>query len=213
MTDRALKKQLILFGLLFFWICFLAGYPGWRALTAEGWAPLTVFLLALSAVVLLDRRHRSGLLERSDWRLWLLVVALAGGLLAPDSQEVAGRIYLHLVTLLVALYYVGKAWGRQPRLWRSICWIVVGMGLMEAGYGILEWAIGTNPLYEYLWSTDEWEFYRHSRRPLGTQFNMVPLGTLMVACLPFTLDLPRDDRWGRALCATPERWRWSYACS
>ena len=150
MADRVLTQQRILFGLLFLWICFLGGHPGWQVVFSKGWTPLTVFLLALAAVVLLGRRHRSGLLERSDWRLWLLVAALAGGLLAPDSQEVAGRIYLHLVTLLVVLYYVGKVWGRQPRLWRSICWIIVGMGLMEAGYGIIEWVIGANPIQEYL---------------------------------------------------------------
>jgi putative inorganic carbon (HCO3(-)) transporter len=170
------------------WIGYLAAYQGSLFLWGRGWEPLLVLLAAAGAWCILEALQGFGPFSLRDWPVWLLPVALVGWFLAPDAGRLATKAWFHFTLLALAMFYLGKCLARErsDRNWVSALLLFVAGGV--ALYAVIEYYAGFNPLYEFFWThRPVYRMYRISGRPFATQFNMVPLASLMLAAIPFGL--------------------------
>lgn len=182
--------RLLIWTILYAIVALLPAHPGWISVFEGGWGPLLAALALLLAFLLLDRGVRTHLVSRRDWPLALLVAGLASGLIGPtDPTEriVAGRTFWHASAALVVVYLLAKGVMLDRPLRPRLVQVAALFGGAVALYGLAEFAAGSNPLFERFWPNVDYATYAAQRRPIATQFNPVPLGTLMALSIAWTL--------------------------
>ena len=172
------------------WMWLLALVPAYSLPRAHGSQYLFYVVAACSAVgyscIGADwarlRRH-----ARSVWPAMaglVVLVAWRGLSLAVIGDRGVGFQKLVFYTLTGSvLFWVPLLWGGRERpvfILRGIAALAVVVG----GIAILEFHLGTNPLYG-AWYDDWADYYPGAWRPSSTFGNPVVLGTFLAATLPF----------------------------
>ncbi|MEW6756502.1 MAG: hypothetical protein AB1505_36850, partial [Candidatus Latescibacterota bacterium] len=164
--------------------------------------------LLCGVVALLWLWQARGNLRRDLERLplaWPVAALLLVGLLssvgaAHPVASVARTLYYFATGVLLFLAVVGLV--REPRHARPLLWCFLGAGYAVAFYGLLEFALGHNPLYAAGFDPQA-EAYRRlvpdpwfERRIVSTIGHPVVLGSYLVLVLPVSLSVAFQARTG-----------------
>ncbi|MFH1245948.1 MAG: O-antigen ligase family protein [Candidatus Omnitrophota bacterium] len=152
-----------------------------------------VILGCFFLIFLFARKDKRALFSLRDIPLWLFLLAFSGGIMSAQNKAVAVQAYLDVSLTLFFLYYLCKEVFNSDRNLEFLARAVCLFSIFVSAAAILEWALGRNPIYEYLVKNPYYYRYMHGpyRRPMSTQFNPVILGTYLLACIPFVLVLAK----------------------
>lgn len=189
MFIKALKTAFII--ILLCWISFFPEPAHERC-----YIYTQIILGCFFLIFLFARGNKRALFSLQDAPLWLFLLAFAGGIVSAQNKAVAVQTYLDVSLTLFFLYYLCKEIFNSDEnlevLSQAVCWF----SIFVSAVALLEWALGRNPIYEYL--VENPYYYRYMdgpfRRPMSTQFNPVILGTYLLACFPFGLVLAKDKQ-------------------
>lgn len=152
------------------------------------------FLACLFLLLLVRKRDIKAFFSRYDLPLFLFLIFILGGIFSAQDRIIALKTYLDVSIILFFVYYLTKAIFSQDGnigvILKSICIF----SLIVALFGIIEYIIGNNFIYEHI--IDNLYYRRYSaefvRRPMSTQFNPAILGSFLLGCMPFGFLLIKD---------------------
>jgi len=173
---------------LFIWISF---FP---QLIQEKYHFVINILLVLCFTILFFRK-RTSIFKLSDYPLWIFLAAISINVFFAQQKNIALKTYLDLTIPMFIIYYLvsedfssGKSFNL---LVKTICIssIFVSLG------GILESLFKFNPIYKYfIYNPYYTRYITGFVRPMSTQYNPAPLGSYLVASLPFNFLLFRGNK-------------------
>ena len=180
--------SLIAIIILFIWISF---FPA--PIQDQYHIASKVFLLLAFLVLLI--RKRSSIFKPNDFPLWFFLVAIGINGFFAQQRDIAFSTYLDLAIPMFLIYYlVSDSLSSQARF-NLLAKIICISSILVALLAILETIFAFNPLYEYFIENPYYGRYiTYFVRPMSTQFNPAPLGSYMLACLPFNLLLFKQSR-------------------
>jgi len=172
-----LQKGLII--LVVFWFSLIPHNP------IPSNSLLFVKILLLTGFSLLWWQKRKTIFKSSDAPLWLLLAAFALNLFFARERRVALNMYLDLSLPLFLLYYlVGENFQGERFFFlaAALSWASSLVALL----GVWELLFVSNPIYAHLMDNPYYSRYVTGFvRPVSTQLNPSPLGSYLLACLPF----------------------------
>jgi len=179
----------------YFFIIFLAWISFFSEPVQGHYAIYTrSFLAGLFLLLLIRQRDIKTFLNRYDKPLFLFLILILGGIFSAQDRGIALKTYCDISIILFFLYHITKAIFSQDGnigiILKSICIF----SLIVALFGIIEYMIGNNFIYEYM--VDNLFYERYSaefrRRPMSTQLNPAILGSFLLGCIPFGFLLIKD---------------------
>ena len=179
----------ICLAVLFVWISFIP-------LPLQGRYPLQLKIFFLTGSFLLCIKHGRPIVKNSDWPFWLFLAAISLSVYGSASSSLAVATYLDLSIPIVYIYYLlAENFSSRENFtflsrWICICSIVV------AFWGLMDVILRVNFLYEALFPNPFYDTYKLQwpMRAIATQFHAPPLGTYLIASLPFSLLTMEQDR-------------------
>ncbi|MHB1270928.1 MAG: O-antigen ligase family protein [Thermoleophilia bacterium] len=150
-------------------------------------SPLGIlFVLTTPAVLLLIWRERSSLkLQVLDVTLLVAIAYITSrGLLAENTTSAKGLVIAYSGYVLV-LYFGMAIVGRQTIAVRTVFFMFVGLGVLIAGYALIEFFITRNVLYGELTQASVPKLRRGYYRSGSTLAHPVYLGLFLVQVAPF----------------------------
>ncbi len=148
-----------------------------------------VFLLACR------KEYRSRLFSLRDWPLWLFLVSLAVGMINATDHNLSLRTYFPILISFSLSFYIGKAAFSSQGDRNAMKWIICVCALAVAVIGLLELYYRKNIIYEkFLQNVFYARYISGQPRPMSTQGNPAVLGTYLLCCLPFCLDLAKNRK-------------------
>lgn len=152
-----------------------------------------IFIGALLAVLLLNKKYLKNLFSLQDLSLWLFLICLSSGIVSAIYKSAAFGRYLYLTTTFFILFYIGKALFFYKEDRDMVVKIICICSGLVALIGILELYFGKNILYENFIDNPYYERYvKYSSRLMSTQLNPAVLGSYLLGCLPFSFYLLKD---------------------
>ncbi|MDP8230008.1 MAG: O-antigen ligase family protein [Candidatus Gorgyraea atricola] len=152
------------------------------------------FLTGLFLLLLIRQRDVKTFFKRCDSPLFLFLIFILGGIFSAQDKTGAFNAYLNISIGLLLLYYLTKSLFSQEESIGIILKSICIFSLIVALFGIIEYAIGRNFIYEHI--VDNIFYKRYSfgvmRRPMSTQFNPAVLGSFLLGCMPFGFLLIKD---------------------
>lgn len=186
-TGRAEFIPRLLFALLFVWISFIplplqARYPAQFH-----------FSLAAGFVFLWMKSGRS-ILRAGDWPLGLFLVTMNAGVYVASNSKIATATFLDLSLPLIFIYYLIGDHFSSTRSFDLLAKVICFFSIAIAFWGLLDVLLRTNFLYETFFSNPFYDRYKHQwpMRAIATQYHAPPLGTYLIASLPFSLLMIRQ---------------------
>ena len=178
---------LTLFSILFSWISFLP-----QPIQDHYWEFLIIFLAIFLLILILHKKSVRFIFSFKDWSLWLFSACLLAGTVNAVDRNIAYKAYLEIVSLIIFLYYIGKALLVTDGDNNKVSVIICLGSLIVAFIGLLELYFGKNILYENFIDNSYYQRYLSAGRLMSTQFNPVILGSYLLGCFPFGLILLKN---------------------
>ncbi len=167
------------------WISF---FP--QPIQERYWIYVRIFFGAFLLILMLNKKYLRFLFSFKDWPLWLFLICLFSGTVSATDKSVALRTYLYLVTAFLPLFYIGKYLYSSDKDINMVNMVICICAGLVALIGLTELYFGRNILYENFIFNPYYERYvKFNRRPIGTQFHPVVLGSYLLGCLPFSFGL------------------------
>ncbi|MBU9889231.1 MAG: O-antigen ligase family protein [Candidatus Omnitrophica bacterium] len=179
----------VLFFLLFAWISLIP-------LPLQCRYPFQVKFFCAVGFLLLWARGRRSIFRNGDWPLWFFVLAIGFNLYGAVFWDVAAKTYLELIFPLIFIYYLMAEGLSREEDFTFVARTVCIFSLIVALWGMMDVLLRTNFLYESFFPNIFYDRYqgRWPMRAIATQFHAPPLGTYLLASLPFSFLVMRQDR-------------------
>jgi len=174
--------------LLFVWISF---FP--QPIQGQYQSVTKIFLWMVFVCLLIVKRGR--IFRSSDWPLWFFIAALSINVFFAQEQNIALQTYLNLALPLFFIYYIVAETISSDEKLQLFSKTICISSMVVAMVGILESIFRFNPLYEYFIENPFYKQYTLiSAQPVSTQFHHPILGTYLIACLPFSYLLFKQNK-------------------
>ncbi|MDP2941259.1 MAG: O-antigen ligase family protein [Candidatus Omnitrophota bacterium] len=141
------------------------------------------------------REYRAQLFSPQDWPLWLFLASFAAGIINAADRSLSLRTYFPILITFASTFYIGKSVFLLPQdrvvMKRLICICATVVAII----GLLELYYRKNIIYEKFLENYFYARYISGQpRPMSTQGNPAVLGTYLLCCLPFCLDLAKNRK-------------------
>jgi O-antigen ligase len=152
---------------------------------------LFIKILLLIGFSILWVQKRKAIFKLSDMPLWIFLAALLVNVFFAQKMRTALNTYLDLSLPLFLVYYlVGENF--QGRRFLFLACVISWASSLVALLGVWELIFASNPIYVHLIDNPYYARYVEDFvRPVSTQLNPSPLGSYLLACLPFNILLFR----------------------
>jgi O-antigen ligase len=165
--------------LLLFWISFIPTPIQWGQILF-----VNVFLI-LAFSFLVD--NQPAIFKAEDFPLWIFIVAIGFNVFVAEQKTVSFKTYLNLAIPMISLYYlIPYAIFSKDKL-NLLARIICVVSILIALGGLFDSLFRNNFIYEYFIHNPYYERYKSEGfvRAMSTQYNSVPLGSFLIASLPF----------------------------
>ena len=175
--------------LLFAWISFIP-------LPLQCRYPLQLKIFFLAGFAFLCIKNRRSVFRNGDWPLWLFLAAMSFSIYGAAAPEVATTTFLDLSLPMLFIYYLITENFSSKENFVFFTRIICVFSLVVAFWGFLDCLLGVNFLYEEFFKNPFYDRYKWGfpLRAIATQFHSPPLGTYLIASLPFSFLTMRQDR-------------------
>lgn len=175
--------------LFFLWISF---FP--QPIQAKYHLAINIFLALIFLIILF--RKRIALFKLSDFSLWVFLAAISINIFFAQEKSIALKTYLDLAIPLFSIYYIVSESVTSTKKFLLLSKVIVIASSLVASLGILDILLGYNFLYEHFIPNPFYEYYKSTgvMRAISTQFHNPPLGSYLIASLPFSLLLLQEKR-------------------
>jgi len=155
----------------------------------------TKAFLLLSFVILLVRK-RTSVFKISDFPLWVFLIAIGLNVFFAQERNTAFKTYLDLAIPLFSIYYLVSADFSTESRFNILAKTICICSILVALIGIFEVLFAVNPVHKYFIKDAFYQRYTIAAivRPMSTQYNPAPLGSYLLACLPFSFFLSKQGK-------------------
>jgi|GEM_PF-89854 len=150
----------------------------------------------LAGLIFSLRWSKQRVFRRSDWPLWLFLAAMSFGVFGVASPKLAVRTFLDLSLPMLFIYFFIAENFSSKKNFSFLARVICVFSIVVAFWGFLDCLWGVNFLYEDFFKSPFYDRYLHGfpMRALATQFHAPPLGTYLIASLPFSWLLMKHER-------------------
>lgn len=174
--------------ILFIWISF---FPA--PIQQSYYLDTYIFLGAMFLITF--EQKRISIFKSGYYPLWIFLIAISLNVFSARDKTVAFRTYLDLAIPLLCIYYTLSE-GMTSKQFDTLSKVICVVSIAVAFWGLMDFFLGVNWLYEYFIPNPYYQNYKSTSflRPISTQFHNPPLGTYLIASLPFNLLLIRQSK-------------------
>ncbi len=174
---------------LFVWISFIP-------LPLQCRYPLELRIFFLVGSILLCIKYGRTIFRNSDWPFWLFLAAISLNVYGSTSLSLAAATYLDLSIPIIFIYYLLAENSPSRENFTFLSRLICICSIVIAFWGLMDVILRVNFLYESFFHDPFYDAYKLEwpMRAIATQFHAPPLGTYLIASLPFSLLTMEQDR-------------------
>lgn len=175
--------------ILFIWISF---FP--QPLQEKYHVYTNISLIVIFLIIF--ARNRFTLFRPYDYSLLVFLLAISINIFFAQKKNIALKTYLDLVIPMFCIYYIISESITSNKQFDDLSKAICILSILVAFGGLMDSLLGVNYLYEYFMPNPYYQRYKLTGflRAISTQFNSPPLGTYLIAGLPFNLSLMRQGK-------------------
>ncbi len=179
---------------------FIVAFTGWVSFFPE---PVQIKYQAVIKLIILLLffflwfRANKSMVSRKNLPLLVFLFCLSGGVISAKDKLLAMETYSGIALPLFSLCLISAVIFSSEERFILAAKTICIFSMIVALWGIADLLLGKNILYERLIYNQYYDRYlacAYFRRPLSTQFNPAPLGTYLLACIPFGLFLAQQRK-------------------
>jgi O-antigen ligase len=131
----------------------------------------------------------------SDFPLWFFIFAIGLNVFFAKQRTTALGTYLNIALPMLSIYYLASEGFSVGNSFSLLAKAISIFSILVALGGLFECVFHFNPLYEYWIKNPYYKRYITGFvRPMSTQFNPAPLGSYLLASLPFNFLLFKQNK-------------------
>ncbi len=140
-------------------------------------------------------QKRISVFKSDYYPLWIFLITVSLNIFSARDKAVAFGTYLHLAIPMFCIYYTLSE-SMTVRQFDILSKVICIASILVAFWGLMDFLLGVNWLYEYFIPNPYYQHYKATSilPAISTQLHNPPLGTYLVASLPFNLLLIQQKK-------------------